>query len=602
MARYVSRHAAKRAAKGKLKNKTTVAVIAVVLALGVIFGGTFAWQSISQEALNEVTGTVNPGGRLHDDFTLIYEEDGETPELTEEGTLQYDKNVYVENFTSLASNGVQIFARVRLDEYMEIGKNAGTLNADESAPAETNEAVSLVPGAVLEDKSTWTPHVWGQDDVFHTYWTWDQEGGSAIYMPTFNKNKDSLEADINGTFDAQFKDHRSWEENATSPDGWNAIYDADTAPNGEKETDELANWKINEVIEGDATLPESYDPYVTLEKETHTAKATLDADIISMEQYMELLNNDDPADDMGNFWVYDTDGWAYWAGPIDPDTATGLLLDGIARTDEIINEDWYYGINVVAQFITGDDLGQDDKSGFYDPTEGLPPSDNALLLLNAIGVDVTFEIKSDAETTAEEALVEALKYGGTIKLMEDVEVTDQLVVTADTVLELGEYSIKNTDADIYSTETETWSLISVQDGATLTINGGNFITKANDSFCVDVRDGSTVIINDGDFSGNISTVYVYEGEAIINGGTYSIQQVASKANPYDELLNCYDENYKNGTAKISVFGGTFTNFDPANSNDGSYVPKGYASSAGTDGTYTVVRSSVSETESEAAGQ
>lgn len=601
MAKYVSQHAAKRAAKGK-RNKTAVAVIAVVLALGVIFGGTFAWQSISQEALNEVTGTVNPGGRLHDDFTLIYEADGETPKLTDEGTLQYDKNVYVENFTSLASNGVQIFARVRLDEYMEIGKNAGTLNADETAPAENNEAVSLVPGAVLEDKSTWTPHVWGQDDDFHTYWTWDQEGGSAIYMPTFNKNKDSLEADINGTFDAQFEDHNEYAEGDTRDA--NAIYDADTAPNDEKETDEVANggWDVNDIIDGTETLPETYKPYVTLEEETHTAKATLDATIISMDEYMELLNNGDPDDDMGNFWVYDTDGWAYWAGPIDPDTATGLLLDGIARTETIINEDWYYGINVVAQFITGDDLGQDDASGFYDPTEGLPPSEKALLLLNAIGVDVTFEIKSDEDTTAEEALAKAMKYGGTIKLMEDVEVTDQLVVSADTVLEIGEYSIKNTDADIYSTATGTWSLISVQDGATLTINGGNFITKENDSFCVDVRDGSTVIINDGTFSGNISAVYVYEGEAIINGGTYSIQQTANKANPYDELLNCYDTNYKNGTAKISVFGGSFENFDPANSNDGSYVPRGYASSTEDDVTYTVVRSSVSETETETAGQ
>ena len=35
----------------------------------------------------------------------------------------------------------------------------------------------------------------------------------------------------------------------------------------------------------------------------------------------------------GDFWVWDDDGWAYWANAIQPDTATGLLLDGI----ELIN-------------------------------------------------------------------------------------------------------------------------------------------------------------------------------------------------------------------------------------------------------------------------
>lgn len=589
MAKYSGKFTEQRSAKGKVKGrfnkKPAVAAIAVVLAVAAIFGGTFAWQSISQEALNEVAGIVNPGGRLHDDFTVM-------DELTEDGTLQYDKNVYVENFTDLATNGVQIFARVRLDEYMEIGKNAGALNADETAPAENNEAESLVAGAVLEDKSTWTPHVLGQDDVFHTYWNWDQDGGSTTYMPTFNKNKDSLEADINGTFDASFEDYVAYKTDDTR--NANAIYDADTATDGTEETDEIANggWDINEIIDGTATLHESYESYVTLEKETHTAKSTLDAYIIPMSQYIEWLNNDDPTDDQGNFWVYDTDGWAYWANPIDPDTASGLLLDGISRTDVIINEDWYYGINVVAQFVTADDLGQDDATGFYDASEGLPPTQDALRLLNAIGVDVTFEI------AGEEALAEALEYGGTIKLMNNVEVTDQLVVTADTVLELGEFSIMNTDEELYSVETGTWSLISVQDGAKLTINGGTFSAKENDTFCVDVRNGATVVINDGTFIGNISAVYVYEGEAIINGGTFSIQQLAEKANRYDELLNCYDENYRNGTAKISVFGGNFHDFDPANSNDGSYVPRGYASSVKSSGNttiWTVERSRVSET-------
>lgn len=600
MAKYNGKYAPKHRAKTKsrISKKPAIAIIAVALAVAAIFGGTFAWQSISQEALNEVTGIVNPGGRLHDDFTVM-------DDLTEEGTVQYDKNVYVENFTDLASNGVQIYARVRLDEYMEIGKNAGALNADETAPAENNEAESLVAGAVLEDKSTWTPHVWGQDDVFHTYWNWDQGGGSATYMPTFNKNKDSLKADINGTFDAQFADYRAWTDGEESPE-WNAIYDADTETDGTEETDEVAagGWDVNDIIDGTATLPETYEPYVTLEKETHTAKSTQDAYIISMETYIQWLTDGSTGAEGGNFWVYDTDGWAYWANPIDPDTATGLLLDGISRTDVIINEDWYYGINVVAQFITGDDLGQDDATGFYDASEGLPPTQEALLLLNAIGVDVTFEIEADEENgvTAEAALAEALKYGGTIKLMEDVVVTDTLAVTADTVLDLNGHTIKN-EAPIWEENAADSALLYVSgEGVTLTIENGTFNAKKDDCYAVTVDNGAKLIINGGTFNGNISAVYVKSGEAIINGGTFSIQQTSPTGGAYSYLLNCYDENYRNGTAKISVFGGSFEYFDPANSNDGSYVPRGYASSVEstdeTGSTYIVKRSSVSESESE----
>ena len=44
------------------------------------------------------------------------------------------------------------------------------------------------------------------------------------------------------------------------------------------------------------------------------------------------------------------------------------------------------------------------------------------------------------------------------------------------------------------------------------------------------------------------------GEVTINGGEYSIQQLSNQ-NGYGETLNCLDENYTAGTAKITVTGG-----------------------------------------------
>ena len=78
-------------------------------------------------------------------------------------------------------------------------------------------------------------------------------------------------------------------------------------------------------------------------------------------------------------------------------------------------------------------------------------------------------------------------------------------------------------------------------------------------------DNAAVTIENGTFIGNIHAVYVEIGVAYIQGGTYSIQQTYPNADRvYEFVLNLYDENRANGTAKMFVTGGTFVNFDPAN--------------------------------------
>ena len=80
---------------------------------------------------------------------------------------------------------------------------------------------------------------------------------------------------------------------------------------------------------------------ITTQNETHTAKTTLNATVMTMQEWI------DAGAKPGPYWVYDTDGWAYWAEAIEPDTSTGLLLDGLTQLS-VPDDDWYYGINVVA--------------------------------------------------------------------------------------------------------------------------------------------------------------------------------------------------------------------------------------------------------------
>ena len=155
------------------------------------------------------------------------------------------------------------------------------------------------------------------------------------------------------------------------------------------------------------------------------------------------------------------------------------------------------------------------------------------------------------------------KDGDTIKVASNMDPAEPFVADNKNVtLDLNGKTFKNTN-DIWNDN--DWSLVSAQNGSNLTINGnGTFKAKENDCYAVDVQDGSNVVIKNGTFVGNIHAVYVLEGTATIEGGTYSVQQKFPDANKADGfVLNCYDANRANGTAKIIVKGGTFINFNPA---------------------------------------
>lgn len=333
------------------RQKLPVALTAVISAVAILLCGTFAWQSTSQRALNEGSGVVNPGGRLHDDF------DGK------------NKDIYVENFAD-----EPIFARVQLGEYLALTHNKGIVGAEK-------ETV-LVGGRTEGGQRTYAPHKFGGANVSDGYWTW-RTGGQSVYMPTFNKNKDSLAADVNGTYlgpdgqvtdlpdDDRYEDYIRYEEGAEKTA--KAIYDGDS-----NDLDE-----VGEALDA-ASLPAHVSAgHILLLEETHQARATRCARLISMSAWLAMTEEGyDPAEH-GDYWVYDTDGWVYWSAPILPDTATGLLLDEISLK-AVMDDSWYYAIQVTAQFVTADDIGQNDNTGFYDPDGGTKPTSAAETLLERI--------------------------------------------------------------------------------------------------------------------------------------------------------------------------------------------------------------------------
>lgn len=185
------------------------------------------------------------------------------------------------------------------------------------------------------------------------------------------------------------------------------------------------------------------------------------------------------------------------------------------------------------------------------------------------------------------ALYTASQIGGAVTLSDNVDFDRTIAVQPGKTMSvnLNGKTVKNT-TDLWENPSvpDSWSLFSVRGtDSKLTLSGdGEVIAKANDCFAVDVQDGGHLVIEDGHFNGNVHAVYVYEGVAEIKGGTFEVQQKYSDAEKADEfVLNCYDANRKNGTAKIIVTGGTFIGFNPgdckAEGNGTNFVAPGYAS-------------------------
>lgn len=189
--------------------------------------------------------------------------------------------------------------------------------------------------------------------------------------------------------------------------------------------------------------------------------------------------------------------------------------------------------------------------------------------------------------------VDKAEDGDTIKLEKDIVLTQQVEVDEDIIIDLGGHTVSNT-TDIWKLSTGKWSLISIND-CSVTIKNGTLHAKENDCYALDVRDGGKLTIESGTYIGNVHSVYVHEGELIVKGGEFDIQQLDQNTNDSRYTLNCLDANYRNGTAKITVKGGKFANYNPAGSTSeyptADFLADGYTITTeviGPDTWYTVV--------------
>lgn len=215
------------------------------------------------------------------------------------------------------------------------------------------------------------------------------------------------------------------------------------------------------------------------------------------------------------------------------------------------------------------------------------------LLTNALNVNVEINPgfnEPDYEVNVFDAqtLMAELNAGNSVVLNADLVLDESVILNLagkDVTIDLNGHNIIGSKK-FYDTTKNVWSVLSVR-GGKLTINGeGNIFAATGaiaeapnyiEDFALDIQNGAEVVINGGNFKGNDTAVYIYSGSVEINGGTFEVYDNGlSYGSRYN--INAYDSAFTGGTAKITIKGGTFFEFDPTKAPEAgspSLLPAGY---------------------------
>lgn len=196
---------------------------------------------------------------------------------------------------------------------------------------------------------------------------------------------------------------------------------------------------------------------------------------------------------------------------------------------------------------------------------------------------LTGEEEPGEEATAEEALRAAIEAGGEVTLTEDVMLADPISVKKPLTLDLDGHTIGVAEnAEIWKNDPVQTALFHVHEDMTIKNDkqAGGVIAKKDDSYAVAVYNGAKLTVdctNETKFTGNLHTIYVHTGSAVINGGTYDILQ-HDNVKPHAFILNCLDKNATNGTASITVNKGVLVGVDPRDTLSDMEDPTNYVAS------------------------
>ena len=211
---------------------------------------------------------------------------------------------------------------------------------------------------------------------------------------------------------------------------------------------------------------------------------------------------------------------------------------------------------------------------------------------------VPFAFAANTTVDSYQALQTALESasnGDTITLSNDIIFTPtqgqsghlnpQICIGESVTLNLNNHKIAYDSNCMSTSYTGTPTLLSIKNGATVTIIGNGTIDAElgnNGSYAINVTDDSQLIIENGNFYGAPTAVQIQKGSFIAYNGNFNlastISNIQNSATAYAKyIVNCIDAAFKDGTAKVQLIGGTY-GYDFSNRPEGegtTYIPSGY---------------------------
>ena len=266
---------------------------------------------------------------------------------------------------------------------------------------------------------------------------------------------------------------------------------------------------------------------------------------------------------------------------IDSIDATPFLVDGMI--ENVYIEDGY----LVIDFNTAS--GKEDihiplsdifnPNAYYtkDETDAkLLEKENEIYNLTKIVGDMGGAVTYNLPNEASKSFNTLMSNNGTVKLTDDVETGifgPGIMAKNNVKLNLNTYNLTFTGL----TTSSSFPAIMSRGTEEITIYGKG-IVDAGQGICIEANGKDSIINLTGSTTvyqtdrPSAELIYCYAGTINIMNGTFK-----NNGSPY--LLNCYDANYKNGTAKIVVTGGKFYDFNPAdNTAEGehtNFLAEGY---------------------------
>lgn len=277
-----------------------------------------------------------------------------------------------------------------------------------------------------------------------------------------------------------------------------------------------------------------------------------------------------------------------------------------ADTETENNQDEKTNSENTAENKENSDL-ENDKAAESEKMEEMVSSSNALAAVSVdesekTGEENVVEVDGTAYTSLQEA-IQNISDGATVKLLEDIaldppesgkdELNPLMTIDKDITLDLNGKTISWNEEKHNNQFTCTPMFFAIDNAEVTIINDGMIDTDlgTNNSFGINIIHDGTLVIEGGTFTGSTTAVQVQTGTLKIYGGTFKQGKTISEMAPqYSQfVINCIDESWKDGTAKLEIYGGTFC-YDFSNNPEGtdtSYVAEGYESVENGDGTYTV---------------